>query len=146
MERGGNQPRGLLCFTYYFLSLGRPGLGRSAGEGIGYPHQYSWTSLVAQLVKNLPATWETWVRSLGQEDPLEKGMATYPSILAGEVHGLYRPWGCKSQTQLTDLHFTSGRPQNGDGYWGCRHPSVYRYLASIYLVSAWGSFWLRGGR
>ena len=38
-----------------------PGSGRSPGEGIGYPHQYSWASLVAQTVKNLPATWETWV-------------------------------------------------------------------------------------
>ena len=38
-----------------------PGLGRSAGEGIGYPIQYSWASLVAQLVKNQPAIWETWV-------------------------------------------------------------------------------------
>ena len=38
-----------------------PGLGRSPGEGIGYPVQYSWASLVAQLVKILPAMWETWV-------------------------------------------------------------------------------------
>ena len=52
-----------------------PGLGRSTGEGIGYPLQYSWASLVTLLVKNLPATWETWVQSLGWEDPLEKGMA-----------------------------------------------------------------------
>ena len=37
-----------------------PGSGRSTGEGMGYPHQYSWASLVAQLVKNLPAMWETW--------------------------------------------------------------------------------------
>ena len=50
-----------------------PGLGRSAGEGIGYPLQYSWASLVAQLVKNLPAMQETPVRFLGREDPLEKG-------------------------------------------------------------------------
>ena len=50
--------------------------GRSAGEGIGYPLQYSWASLVAQLVKNLPAMRETWVWSLGWEDPLEKGTAT----------------------------------------------------------------------
>ena len=57
-------------------------MGRSAGEGIGYPHQYSWASLVAQLVKNLPAMWEAWVRSLGQEDPLEEGMAMHSSILA----------------------------------------------------------------
>ena len=46
-----------------------PGLGRSAGEGIGYSLQYSWASLVAQLVKNPPAIWETWVQSLGWEDP-----------------------------------------------------------------------------
>ena len=51
-----------------------PGLGRSPGEGIGYPLQYSWASLVAQLVKILPAMWETWVQSLGWEDPLEKGI------------------------------------------------------------------------
>ena len=68
-----------------------PGLGRSAGEGIGYPFQYSWASLVVQLVKNLPATWETWVQSLGWEDPLEKGKATYSSILAWRLS----PWGCK---------------------------------------------------
>ena len=58
-----------------------PGSGRSPGEGIGYLLQYSWASLVAQLVKNLPAMWETWVRSLGWEDPLEKGQATHSSIL-----------------------------------------------------------------
>ena len=44
-----------------------------AGEGIGYPFQYSWASLVAQLVKNLPAMQENLVQFLGQEDPLEKG-------------------------------------------------------------------------
>ena len=58
------------------------GLGRSPGEGNGYPLQYSWPSLVAQLVKNLPAMKETWVQSLGWEDPLEKGKAAHSSILA----------------------------------------------------------------
>ena len=58
------------------------GLGRSAGEGIGYPLQYSWASLVAQLVKNPSAMLGTWVRSLGWEDPLEKGKATHYRILA----------------------------------------------------------------
>ena len=62
-------------------------LGRSTGEGIGYPLQYSWTSLVAQLVKNLLTVQETWVRSLGWEDPLEKGKATHSSILAWRI-----PW------------------------------------------------------
>ena len=64
-----------------------PGSGRSPGEGIGYPLQYSWASLVAQLVKNLPAMQETWVQSLGWEDPLEKGKATHSSILAWRI-----PW------------------------------------------------------
>ena len=58
-----------------------PGFRRSPGEGIGYPLQYSWASLVAQLVKNLPATQEIWVQSLGWEDRLEKGKATHSSIL-----------------------------------------------------------------
>ena len=70
-------------------NAGDPGLiprsGRSVGEGIGYPLQYSWFSLVAQLVKNLPAMWETWVQSLGWEDPLEKGKATHSSILAWRI-------------------------------------------------------------
>ena len=64
-----------------------PGSGRSAGKGIGYPLQYSWASLVAQLVKNLPAMQETWIRSLGWENPLEKKKATHPSILAWKI-----PW------------------------------------------------------
>ena len=69
-----------------------PGSGRSPGEGIGYPLQYSWASLVAQLVKNPPAMWETWVRSLGWEDPLEKGKATHSSILAWRI-----PWTVQSK-------------------------------------------------
>ena len=59
-----------------------PGLGKSPGEGIGYPLQYSWAFLLAQMVKNPPAMWETWVRSLDWEDSLEEGMATHSSILA----------------------------------------------------------------
>ena len=65
-----------------------PGLGRTAREGIGYPLQYSWASLMSQLVKNPPAMRETWVRSLGWEDPLEKGKATHSSILAWRIHVL----------------------------------------------------------
>ena len=60
-------------------------------EGIGYPLQYSWASLVANLVKNLPAMQETWVRSLVWEDDLEKGKATHSSILAWRV-----PWTMQS--------------------------------------------------
>ena len=81
-----------------------PGSGRSPGEGIGYPLQCSWVSLVAELIKNLPAMWKTWVRSLGWEDPLEKGKATHSSILAWRipwtVHGV-----AKSQALLSNFHF-----------------------------------------
>ena len=55
---------------------------RSPREGIGYLFQYSWASLVAHMVKIPPAMWETWVRLLGWEDPLEEGMAAHSSILA----------------------------------------------------------------
>ena len=90
-----------LCILEYYMSLKNssfgvlnsgdpsliPGLGRSAGEEIGYLVQYSWASLVAQLVKNPPTMRETWVRSLGWEDLLEKGKATYSGILAWRI-----PW------------------------------------------------------
>ena len=64
-----------------------PGLERSAGEGIGYPLQYSWASLVAQLVKNLPVIQETSVQSPDWENSLEKGKDTHSSILAWRI-----PW------------------------------------------------------
>ena len=97
-----------------------PGLGRSTGKGLGYLLQYSWASLVTQLVKNLPAMWITWVLSLGWKDPLEKGKATHSSILAWRipqtVHGV-----SKSQTQLSNFHFQ-------DWVW-----HSYEYLFLIYL-------------
>ena len=77
--------------TEFACNAGDPGSilgsGRSAGEGIGYPFQYSWASLVAQLVKNPLIMQETWVRSLGWEDPLKKGKAIHSSILAWRI-----PW------------------------------------------------------
>ena len=80
-----------------------PGWGRSPGEGIVYPLQYSWASLVAQLVKNPLAMQETWVRSLGWEDLLEKGKATHSSIPVWRI-----PWTiqvAKSWTRLSHFHF-----------------------------------------
>ena len=70
-----------------------PRLGRSPGEGIGYTLQYSWASLVAQTVKNLPAMQDSWVPSLGWEDPLEEGMATHSSILAWRIPWTKEPGG-----------------------------------------------------
>ena len=68
-----------------------PGLGRSRGVGNGNTLQYSWASFVAKLVKNLPAIQDTWVLSLGWEDPLEKEKATHSSILAWRI-----PWTMQS--------------------------------------------------
>ena len=68
-----------------------PGLGISTGERIGYPLQYSWASLVAQLVKKLPAMQKTWVCSLSWADPLEKGKATHSTILVWRI-----PWTIKT--------------------------------------------------
>ena len=82
-----------------------PGSGRSTGDGIVYPLQYSWASLVAQLVKNLLAMQEAWVRSLGGEDPLEKVTATL------QYSGLENSMDCivhevaKTRTRLRDFHF-----------------------------------------
>ena len=68
------------CSVVRFLGWEDP-----PGEGIGYPFQYSWASLVAQMVKNPFATHETWVRSQGWENPLEDGMATHSNILAWRI-------------------------------------------------------------
>ena len=81
-----------------------PGSARSTGEGIGYPLQYSWASFVAQLVKDLSAMRETWVLSLGWEDPLEKGMATHSSILTWRIPWTGEPGGLQSTELQTAGH------------------------------------------
>ena len=93
-----------------------PGLGRSAGEGIGYPLQYSWASLVAQLVKNPPAMGETRVQSLGGEDPLEKGKATHSSIL------VWRILSCKESDMTERFSLSQGFwcPKAWDALNPCR--------------------------
>ena len=63
---------------------------------MGYLLQCSWASLVDQTVKNLPAMRQTWIGSLGWEDPLEEGMATHSSILAWEIPGTEEPGGLQS--------------------------------------------------
>ena len=77
-----------------------PGSGRFPEGGHGNPVQYSWASLVAQLVKTSSAMWETWVRSLGREDPLEKGVAAHSRILAWRMSHPGKPGG-------PDRHFPS---------------------------------------
>ena len=87
-----------------------PGSGRSLGEGIGYPFQCSWASLVAQLVKYPPVMREIWVLSLGWEDSLEEGKATHSSILAWRIPWTVHPqWGRKelNTAEQLSLHFTA---------------------------------------
>ena len=89
-----------------------PGLERSPGEEIGYPLQYSGASLMAQMVKNPPAVWQTWVQSLGWQDHLEEGKATHFSILTWRIPMDRGAWWAtvhadlKSWTQLRDFTFT----------------------------------------
>ena len=71
-----------------------PGSGRSPGEGIGYPLQYSWASLVAQLVKNPPVRDLGSIPGLGKSPREEKRLAT-PVFWPGEFHGFFSPWGHK---------------------------------------------------
>ena len=105
-----------------------PGSGRSPGEGIDYPLQCSWTFLVAQLVKSLPAMWETWVRFLGWEDPLEKGKATHSSTLAWKipwtVHGVAKSW-----TRLSNFHFQ--HMAKGKTNWGWDPVSATHVLLNV---------------
>jgi len=84
---------------------------RSPGEGIGYPLQYSWASLVAQTVKNPPAMQETWVQSLCWEDPWRREKLPTSACLWGEFHGQEEPHRqatvhgvSKSLTRLSDFH------------------------------------------
>ena len=93
-----------------------PVSGRSPGEGIGYLLQHSWACLVAQLIKNLTVMWENWVRSLGWEDPPEKGKATCSSILfwPGEFHGLFSPWDRKESDTTEQLLLDFSKPYMGN--------------------------------
>ena len=87
-----------------------PGLGRSAGEGIGYPLQYSWASLVAQLVKNLPAMQETCVGKI----PWKRERLPAPVFWPGQFHGLYSPWGCKESDTTERLSQPCGPGDRGN--------------------------------
>ena len=84
----------------------------SLREGLGFSY-HNWASLFAQLIKNPPAMWETWVLSLGWEDPLEKGKATHSSILAWKIPWMEEPGRLQSlgsqrvgHDWVTSLYFT----------------------------------------
>ena len=105
-----------------------PGLGSSPGEGIGYPLQYSWASLVAQMVKNPSVMWDIWVRSLGWEDALKEGMATTPVFLPGKPHGQrilvgYSQWGHKESDRTERLSTGQHRSYN-------RLPNILQFISN----------------
>jgi len=94
-----------LCFNYTCNAGDSgliPGSGRSAGEGIGYPVQYSCVSLVAQLVKNLPAMRETWVGKISWRTERLPNPVFWP----GEFQGLCSPWGHKESDTTERLSFS----------------------------------------
>ena len=110
------------------------GSGRSAGEGIGYPLQYSWVSLVAQMVKNLPAMWETWVESLGWEDPLKKKMANHSAMLDWRI-----PWteesGWLQFRESQRVRHDWSTPSTYMGFWGGDlQTSTWRWSRAAVLV------------
>ena len=119
-----------------------PGLGRSTGEGIGYPLRYSWASLVAQLVKNLPAVWETWVGKI----PWRREKLPTPVFWPGEFHGLYSPWGRKESDMTEQLSVT----HSGD--ISCQVESVlrrWRLILAVWVILGFsyymGPIWAAGG-
>ena len=104
-----------------------PGLGKSPGEGIGYPLQYSWAPLVVQMVKNLPAMWKTWVWSLGWKDPLKVGMATHSSgFLSGESLWTEEPGGLQSMGLQRVVYDWATKHRGSLGFWEAvlRRPSL----------------------
>ena len=101
-----------------------PGLGKHPREWIGYPLLYSWVFLVAQMVKNSSAMWETWVWSCGfepgfsRENPLEEGMATHSSILAWRIPWIEDPGGLQSMWS-----------QRAGHYWSTKHSTAQHSIA-----------------
>ena len=87
-----------------------PGLGRSTGEGIGYPLQYSWASFVAQLEKNPPAVQDTWVGKI----TWRRERLPTPAFWPGEFHGLYSPWGCKESDTTEQPSLSLSEVSEGD--------------------------------
>ena len=93
-----------------------PGSGRSTGEGIGYPPQYSWASLVTQLVKSLPTMQETWVWFLGWEYPRRRERLPTPVFWPRKFHGLYSPWGRKESDTTERFSLSLSDLQQGMGW------------------------------
>ena len=132
-----------LIFSFYYSSAGKEsacnagdpssisGSGSSPGEGIGYILQYSWVSLVAQTVKNLPAMWETWVRALVWEDPWRKAWQPTPVFPPGESPWIMEPGRLQSIGSQRVRHD-----------WATKH-STHLFISSIHLpICHIGTCWI----
>ena len=122
------------CHARDFGSI--PGSGTSPGDGIGYPLQYSWASLVVQLVKNPPAIRETWVQSLGWKIPWRKEWLPTPVFWPGEFHGLYRPWSLKEADMTEQLSLSRDERMlilNSNPYTQLTHFSFCVHLLCIWI-------------
>ena len=127
---GSSAGKGSVCNAGDPSSI--PGSERSLAKGIGYPLQYSWASLVAQLVKNLHTMQETWVRSLGWEDPLRRAWQPTPVYLPVESSWTEEPSGRQSKGSQRVGH-DSDQAQHRTHLW--MHVCVYTYI--------WCEFFLR---
>ena len=103
-----------------------PGSGRSTGEGLGYPLQYPWASFVAQLVKNLPAMQETWVRFLGWEESLKNGGCPLQYSVLEKSMG-YSPWGHKESDTTEQLSLSEKCTHTHT------HTHIYMYITLLTL-------------
>ena len=104
----------------------------------GFMLYLCWASLVAQLVKNLPAVQETWVRSLGWEDPLERERLPTPVFWPGEFLGLYNLWGHKKSGTTEQISLHSVGIRSGTSlYYSCLEISMDRgtWRATVHGVT-----------
>ena len=118
-------------------NAGDPGSGRSTGEGIGHPFQYSWASLVAQMVKNLPAMRETWVWYLGGESPWRRAWQPTPAFLPGESRWTEVPSGLQSMRSQRVRHDWAQSSLSETLYWDHNTPSGIIWEIGIVVCTYW---------
>ena len=124
----------VFCFFFFFLRKRNVWYFHCLGEII-----HIGTSLVAQTVKCLPIMWETWVWSLGQEDPLEKEMATHSSTLAWKIPWTEEPGGLQSMGSQRVGHDWETKLSNFHTYTACTLENTQKFLFW------WMNVWIDGG-